>query len=118
METVHAFRSIRARTVNLIPLYSTGSPLRVCLEGQDVQILPRIIEVSLFKMDHSQTQKRPTAWKAVVPDGALSRSLVCSLLSQFEFRGSNFCADGLCGIASANHATDCIAAASVASFDV
>ena len=79
METVHAFRSIRARTVYLIPLYSTGSPLRavVLLRGSGRQILPRIIEVSLFKMDHSQTQKRPTAWKAVVPDGALSRSLVC-----------------------------------------
>jgi hypothetical protein len=29
MDTVHPSRSIRARTVYLIPLYSTGSPLRV-----------------------------------------------------------------------------------------
>jgi hypothetical protein len=28
MDTVHSFRSTRARTVYLIPLYSTGSPLR------------------------------------------------------------------------------------------
>jgi len=38
--------------------------------------------------------------------------------SQFEGRGSNFCAEGLCWIASVNHGTNCIAAASVASFDV
>ena len=40
------------------------------------------------------------------------------VVSQFEVRGSNFCAEGLRWIASANHATDCIAAASMASFDV
>ena len=53
--------------------------------------------------------------------GAGRRALAVARVQSFksvEFRGSNFCADGLCGIASANHATDCIAAASVASFDV
>ena len=59
METVHSFRSIRARTVYLIPLYSTGSPLRavVLLRRSGQQILPRIAEVSLFKMDHSDIEK-------------------------------------------------------------
>jgi hypothetical protein len=69
METAHSFRSIRARTVYLIPLYSTGGPLRavVLLRGSGRQILPRIVEVSLFKMEHSQTQKRPTEKEN--PDG-------------------------------------------------
>ena len=43
----------------LIPLYSTGSPLRevVLLRRSEQQILPRIVEVSLFKMDHSDVEK-------------------------------------------------------------
>jgi hypothetical protein len=59
METVHSFRSIRARTVYLIPLYSIGSPLRafVLRRRSAQQILPRIVEVSLFKMDHSDIEK-------------------------------------------------------------
>ena len=121
METVHSFRSIRARTVYLIPLYSTGNPLRafVLLRGSGRQILPLIINVSLFKMDHSQTQKEADGMERGWCRTAHSRGRSCAgVINQFEFRGSIFCADGLCGIASANHATDCIAAASVASFDV
>jgi hypothetical protein len=48
MDTVHSFRSIRARTVYLISLYSIGrKSVAHC-------------RVSLFKMDHSQTQKGAT----------------------------------------------------------
>ena len=53
---VHSFRLIRARTVNLILLYSTGSPLRAVVLLKR-QICRAFVEVSLFKMEHSQTQR-------------------------------------------------------------
>jgi hypothetical protein len=40
-----------------------------------------------------------------------------SRVFQFEIHSSNLCAEGLNWIASANHATDCFAAASAASFE-
>jgi hypothetical protein len=66
METAHSFRSIRARTVYLIPLYSIGSPLRafVLRRRSAQQILPRIVEVSLFKMDHFDIEKGPVPFRA------------------------------------------------------
>ena len=68
METVHWFRSIRVRTVYLIPLYSTGSPLRavVLLRRSRRQILSRIVEVCLFKIALSNS-KGPMTWKGASP---------------------------------------------------
>jgi hypothetical protein len=40
------------------------------------------------------------------------------VMAQLAMRRRNFCAAGLCPIASANHATACIAAASAASCDL